>query len=300
MTQTRFFSTKTTLFLSLFLFDWRSVFPAMKHYRPLLLQELDVRLPGLHIRRLRLNRHLPDVDTLARHAHAFAQIHYYLSGRGTMVIGKTSWEIGPGSAVFLPPRQSHGFEETAGRRPLCLVVDFDWRGAAKQGVSQARLGQGDAAIIRRELGEITRLPDPGHAESRMVVAGAVLHILDTLFRGLTILPPQKRESPALVRHFERELQSAGEPLVPIATIATRMGYQTDYLNRIFKQATGQTLREYRDALLVKKARRLLAEHRRVGEVCDRLGFSDQNYFSRWFKKYTGSQPRAYAAARSGG
>lgn len=269
----------------------------MKHYRPLLLQELDVRLPGLHVRRLRLNRHLPNVDTLARHAHTFAQIHYYLSGRGTMVTGKTSWEIGPGTVVFLPPRQAHGFEETVGRRPLCLVVDLDWRGAAKHGVSQARLSQGDAATIRGQLATITRLSNPDRAESRLVVAGAVLHILDTLLRGLTILPPHKRESPALVRHFERELQRAGEPLVPIATIAARMGYQTDYLNRIFKQATGQTLREYRDALLIKKARRLLAEHRRVGEVCDQMRFPDQNYFSRWFKKYTGSQPRAYAAAR---
>lgn len=270
----------------------------MKHYRPLLLQELDVRLPGLHVRRLRLNRHLPDVDTLARHAHAFAQIHYYLSGRGTMVTRKTSWEIGPGTVVFLPPRQTHGFEETVGRRPLCLVVDLDWRGAAKQGTSHARLSQGDATTIRRGLADITRQPHPDQAENRLLVAAAVLRILDTLFRGLTILPPRRRESPALVRHFERELLQAGEPLVPIATIAARMGYQTDYLNRIFKQSTGQTLREYRDALLIKKACRLLAEHRRIGEVCDHLGFSDQNYFSRWFKKYTGSQPRAYAAPQS--
>ena len=290
------FSTKTTLFLSLFLFD----VPArpMKHYRPLLLQELDVRLPGLHVRRLRLNRHLPEVDTLARHSHPFAQIHYYLSGRGTMVTGKTSWKVGPGTVVFLPPRQSHGFEETVGRRPLCLVVDLDWRGAVKQGHGQARLTQGEAGAVRRELAGITRLADPGHADSRMVVAGAVLHLLDTLFRGLGILPPRTREMPALVRHFERELLRADEPLIPIATIAARMGYQTDYLNRIFKHSTGQTLREYRDALLIKKACRLLSEHRRVGEVCDLLGFSDQNYFARWFKKYTGSPPRDYAVTRT--
>lgn len=271
------------------------LFP-VKHYRPLLLQELDVRLPGLRIRRLRLNRHLPEVDQFAEHSHSFGQILCYLSGRGTMLAEKKSYEVGPGSVVFLPPRSLHSFRETTGRRPLCLVLDLDWRGSVKHGVSLARLSQAEAANIRRELAEITRLPDPYHAGSRVFVAGAVLRILDTLLRGLAIIPSRQKESPALVRHFERELQKSPEPLPAIAEVASRMGYQTDYLNRIFKQATGQTLREYRDTRLVEKAARLLRENRRVKEVCESLGFLDQNYFARWFKKYTGVQPRAYAQA----
>ena len=272
----------------------------MKHYRPLLLQELDVRLPGVRIRRLRLNRHLPEVDQLARHSHAFSQVLCYLSGRGQMVLEERRQEIGPGSAVFLPPRCEHGFQETSGRRPLCLVLDLDWRGAVKHGVSQSRLNQAEATAIRRELAEITRLPDPTLATSRLLVAGVVLRILDTLLRGLGLLPVQRREMPAFVRQFDRELQKFAEPLPAITEVAARMGYQTDYLNRIFKEATGQTLREYRDSRLIEKARRLLREDRLVKEVCEMLGFLDQNYFSRWFRKYTGVQPRAWARSRTGG
>ncbi len=207
-------------------------------------------------------------------------------------------EIGPGSVVFLPPRREHGFRETSGRRPLCLVLDLEWGGAVKQGVVHARLNQAEATAIRRELAEITRLPDPTLATSRLFVAGVVLRILDTLMRGISLLPSRLRETPAIVRHFDRELQKSAEPLPAIREIAARMGYQTDYLNRIFKQATGQTLREYRDARVIEKARRLLREDRRVKEVCELLGFLDQNYFSRWFRKYTGIQPRAYASSLS--
>lgn len=268
----------------------------MKHYRPLLLQELDVRLPGVRIRRLRLNRHLPEVDQFARHSHAFSQILCYLSGHGRTTADGREQEIGPGSVVFLPPRCEHGFRETSGRRPLCLVLDLDWRGAVKHGLAQARLSQAEATAIRRELAEITRLPDPTLATNRLLVSGVVLRILDTLLRGLSLLPAQRRETPAFVRHFDRELQKSAGPLPSITEVAARMGYQTDYLNRIFKQATGQTLREYRDSRVIEKAQRLLREDRRVKEVCEMLGFLDQNYFSRWFRKYTGVQPRAWAGS----
>jgi AraC family transcriptional activator of pobA len=268
----------------------------VKHYRPLLLQELDVRLPGVRIRRLRLNRHLPEVDQLARHTHAFSQILCYFSGRGRMSAASREQETGPGSVAFLPPHCEHSFRETTGRRPLCLVLDLDWRGAVKRGAALGRLTQAESTEIRRELAEITRLSDPTSPSSRLLVAGVVLRILDTLLRGLGLLPARTRETPAFVRQFDRELQKAGEPLPAITDIASRMGYQTDYLNRIFKKATGQTLREYRDSRVVEKAQRLLRENRRVKEVCEILGFLDQNYFARWFRKYTGLQPRAWATS----
>jgi Response regulator containing CheY-like receiver domain and AraC-type DNA-binding domain len=257
-----------------------------------------VRLPGVRIRRLRLNRHLPEVDQLARHAHAFSQILCYLSGRGRMSVAGREQETGPGSVIFLPPHCEHSFRETTGRRPLCLVLDLDWRGAVKRGPSLGRLTQAESTEIRRELAEITRLSDPTHPSSRLLVAGVVLRILDTLLRGLDLLPARTGDLPAFVHQFDRELRKAEEPLPAITAIAARMGYQTDYLNRIFKKATGQTLREYRDARVIKKARRLLRENRRVKDVCAALGFLDQNYFSRWFRKYTGVQPREWAASVS--
>jgi len=266
----------------------------MKHYRPLLLQELDVRLPGLHLRRLRLNRHLPEVDRLTEHSHAFGQILCYLSGRGTMFSEKKGHEIGPGAVVFLPPKNAHSFRETSGRRPLCLVLDLDWRGSVKHGFSLARLGQSDAGNIRRELSALTKLPDPNLSGCRLLVAAVTLQILDILLRGLDILPPLPRQTPSFVRQFDRLLHGNDATRPAIAELAERMGYQTDYLNRIFKTATGQTLREYRDAFLIEKAKKLLRQNRRVRDVCAALGFFDQNYFARWFKKHTGLQPRAYA------
>lgn len=266
----------------------------MKHYRPLILQEIDVRLPGLRVRRLRMNRHLPEVDHLAEHSHSFTQILCYLSGTGMITaIGRT-YETNPGSVAFLPPNCLHSFRETSGRRPLCLILDVAWRGAVKHGFSLNRLNQSQVGDIKRELAGLVRVSDPSHASYRLLVAAGILRILDTLLRATGSLPAQQRETPAFVQRFERLLNQSETPLPQIAGLARNMGYQTDYLNRIFKQATGQTLREYRDALLLRKAVRLLREKPRIGQICEELGFMDQNYFSRWFKKLTGLQPRAYS------
>ena len=132
---------------------------------------------------------------------------------------------------------------------------------------------------------------------RLLAAAGILRILDTLLRATGGLPAQQRETPAFVRKFERLLNQSETPLPEIAGLARSMGYQTDYLNRIFKQATGQTLREYRDALLLKKTIRLLREKPMVKNVCSQLGFLDQNYFSRWFKKQTGLKPSIYTTAK---
>lgn len=266
----------------------------MKHSRPLLLQEIDVRLPGLRVRRLRMHRHLPEVDMLAEHSHSFTQILCYLSGSGLMTAAGQNYETGPASVAFLPPHCVHSFRETSGRRPLCLVLDLDWRGAVKHGFSLNRLSQSESGGIKRELAELTRVSDPTHASCRLLMAAGILRILDSLLRATGNLPTRRREIPAFVRRFERLLNQSETPLPEIAILAKQMGYQTDYLNRIFKRATGQTLREYRDAQLLQKAIRLLREKSLVKDVCEELGFLDQNYFARWFKKQTGLQPSAHA------
>lgn len=266
----------------------------MKHYRPLLIQEVDVRLPGVRLRRLRLNRHLPEVDSLSEHAHAFSQILCYLSGRGTMTVARDRHEITPGAVALVPPHVDHAFHETSGRRPLCLVLDLELRGAAKRGFTLARLTLGDAAEVRRELATLTRLTDPNAAACRLVVAAAALRVADIFLRALGLLATQRRVEPPFVREFDRLLRREPDAAqASVAELARRLGYQPDYLNRVFKQATGRTLGEHRSAHLLERAKRLLREREFVKDVGAELGFADHNYFSRWFRKHTGRSPRAH-------
>ena len=245
------------------------------------------------MRRLRLNRHLPDAEVLAGHAHSYGQVLCYLNGRGMMVADAQKYEIAPASVVFVPPHIHHTFWESVGRRPLSLVLDVEWRGASKRGILIGRLSQAEVGAVRRDLSDLMRLEEPGRPECRLIVAAGVLRILDSLMRSLHVLPERQRQVPSFVQQFDRLVRQEGT--MEIKALASRLGYQPDYLNRIFREATGQTLREYRDTILIERAKALLKSRALIADAAGAVGFDDQNYFARWFRKHTGLQPRAFRA-----
>lgn len=84
--------------------------------------------------------------------------------------------------------------------------------------------------------------------------------------------------------------------LPIARekIAATIGLSPRQMERLLKQATGQTLAETRDALRFAQCTRLILEKgRRVKEVASESGFSDLSTFSRWFARKAGCSPRVY-------
>jgi len=271
----------------------------MRHYRPLLLQDLNLRLPGLRVRRLRLNRHLPETTNVRRHRHAHTQLLLYLGGNGLQRLGETQHPIRSGTLVFLPPGTAHAFRETAPRRPLCLVLDLDLRGAAKRKARLLRLTESDLTHIRHQLRAL------GQADSPLRTGTLVLDVLERLLAPLNWperASPPVEEAP-VVRRARRLLRQSEHEPPPLAELARRIGYQPDYLNRLLKQTCGLTLGQLRAEQRFLRARELLREPGTVADVADALGFADQNYFARWFKRQAGVSPSQWsggAASRTQG
>jgi len=260
----------------------------MRELRPLLLREIEVELPGLKVMRLCLNKHLPEVDALDDHAHGFCQMLCYLAGRGMLRANGREHQVLPGAVAFLPVGVVHGFRESTGRRPLCLVVDFEMTGGP--GFAFAQLSQSESTRLRRELSELGRMRHPDAPEARLRAAAAALRILDIQLRAAGVLEREARAMPAFVKKFIRLASDMDTSGNSIARLAHETGYQADYLNRKFKEVTGLTLIQQRDALRLDRAKRLIQQGLTVGEVAERVGFDDANYFSRWFKRHAGVSP----------
>ena len=77
-------------------------------------------------------------------------------------------------------------------------------------------------------------------------------------------------------------------------MATDLFYSANYINRIFKQVTGETIFNYASAFRIKKAKEMLLDPKiKLSGVSDAMGYSNPAYFSFIFKKATGLTPKEY-------
>ena len=77
-------------------------------------------------------------------------------------------------------------------------------------------------------------------------------------------------------------------------IAENIGYHPDYISRVFHEYTGETLTGYIQSEKIKRAIFLFTEtSMSVGQVAERLGYTNFSYFSQLFRKITGYTVRDY-------
>jgi AraC-like DNA-binding protein len=193
--------------------------------------------------------------------------------------------------AFLPPRVQHAFRRQANRRPVCLVLDFDWRGAQSRSVRVTRLPENDLHAAREQIARIAHCQRQSASEPPLHVSALILALLEMLL-GATVIPrqTQSRAQSALARKLHLLFTSPDAASLPLNQLARLAGYQHDYLNRLLKQDEGLTLGQMRAHHLLAEAQRRLPQAGSIADVAEALGFSDPNYFARWFRKHTGVSP----------
>lgn len=98
----------------------------------------------------------------------------------------------------------------------------------------------------------------------------------------------------------REIVSARlDGRIDVATVAGEVGLSASRLSHLFKQHTGRSIPAYVEERRMERAEDLLRmTDRTVAEVARAVGYDDPLYFSRRFRRRTGTSPRAWRAAVS--
>ncbi len=106
--------------------------------------------------------------------------------------------------------------------------------------------------------------------------------------------PESSQSQMLSQVLSYIRQNYRETLT-LQDISEKYNYNYAYLSRVFKQETGTPFIQYLTALRIEKAKEILRTDKtvKISEICDQVGFLDQNYFSRIFKKTVGMTPQNY-------
>lgn len=80
----------------------------------------------------------------------------------------------------------------------------------------------------------------------------------------------------------------------LTDLSDRVQLSPAYLSRVFKDNTGYSLIEFFNKMKIDKAKELIIEgNKKVKDVAHEVGFSDEFYFSRIFKKIEGVSPAEF-------
>jgi AraC family L-rhamnose operon transcriptional activator RhaR len=259
-------------------------------YQDILLEELDIRLPGINVRRLALHRHMDQVEKVKSHAHSYQQVLLYLRGRGVQRVAEKRIPVRRGTVISVRAREEHEFIKGRDVSPVCLVIDFKQADFAK--LYKTLQLSGDATNrIEQALYRLGRLHVRA-LDTPLAVGAEILGIIAIIqieggspgeMAAAKMHPVTEEVSGMIGRCNLAELTPAG--------IAKELGRTMDHINRQLKRESGVTIGQLLSSARLEKASDLLAEPDAViGEVAAVVGYLDQNYFSRWFRQQTGQTP----------
>lgn len=258
----------------------------MPAWSPILVQKVEIQALNLSIRKLQLNRHrLAEVHP---HRHDSPQIILYLSGSGRQSIAARTFPVRPGYLFLIPSGIDHGFTSAQESLPLCLVLDYERTDQRPRRIRHHRLGPETINELHTLL---SRIPPKGRL--KLSDYATVISVVSRLFELSRRSQIQSAPARSLSERTEQMLRQIEADTRPLRDIARQVGYAPDYLNRRLKAETGRGLRQARDAIRMERANRSLRAGRTVAEAAHAAGFSDPAYFSRWFRKQTGSTPSAF-------
>ena len=262
----------------------------MRRFRSLLINNVDIRMPGLHIRMFAVHRHLRNHTLIEAHRHKWSQALLYLAGVGRQIFPDGEVPVEPGTLVVVPQRVTHAFERTTSRVPLCLIINFRLKDPKALPKVFCTVNHSDLTQVRQQLAYLFRLQSKANETLAWESAAIILQLLITLLRSagwLEKAPVLMSGGPVSAIH---RLLFSMDLTIPLQQVADRSGYQRDHFNRLVKKETGLSLGQFRIQRRLFKSKELLAQGIKVAEVACAVGIPDQSYFARWFRCQTGQTP----------
>lgn len=95
-------------------------------------------------------------------------------------------------------------------------------------------------------------------------------------------------------------QHASEDIT-LQDVASRFYLSREYISRKFKQEMGENVSDYIAGIRMKRAKELLGNaNLKIAQIAEQVGFQDEKYFSKVFKKWTDCTPNDYRKHHYGG
>ncbi|MCJ8014227.1 AraC family transcriptional regulator [Paenibacillus sp. KQZ6P-2] len=226
-------------------------------------------------------------------------------GTGRLTLGEKSYTLKEGMLYYIRPGLFHVLElhtaETTGLLTVhfsCTRVNLNdsrWEIADEMPALHLEPAQSikdayPAQELFHKLVDCWNAKLPGYEFVSKI-------LLQQLFMAIIHHLKKKHQNDAASLKVEKIIQYMHQHLsgkVTLGELSELVQMAPTYLSRTFKETTGYTVIEFFNKLKIDKAKELLIEgDRKVKEVAQILGFTDEFYFSRMFKRIEGVSPSEF-------
>jgi len=247
------------------------------------------------------------------HRHDFFEVLYLAKGSGMHVIDSNKYEIKPPCVFFMSPGQAHKLELSNDVEGYIFIFTAEFYLINSSNQNRLlefpfffTLNQNNPPLLlkthtdiefletlfKRGVNEISKTQEFSHEMLRSILE-LILVTCSSLYDSNEPII-QKGKGQILVKRFFQLVEENFKNNLSVNDYAQILAITPNHLTQTVKLLTGKTSNEVIQSKQVLEVKRLLI-HTNLGvtEIANLLNFSDQSYFTKFFKKIAGLTPLQY-------
>lgn len=264
-------------------------------------------------------RYNPDFDFIGEY-HDFWEAVYIISSKAGVSADDKIYSLSQNDIIFHKPMEFHRIWAIEGLPVNAFIFSFKLSGVLaeklKNKVFHLSQAQGEAVMtLMREMREIeiqNSLTGPKAEDDKLnflehwnnsepintvIKCRTELLLLDIIKSELSPKEQYISRSADIYRQIIRIMKENLQKNLSVGDIARRCNFSEAYIKKIFSEFSDCGIHNYFIKLKIKEAVTLLETGLSVGEVSERLSFSNANYFAVCFKREMGCSPIRYIRKR---
>ncbi len=248
------------------------------------------------------------------HRHDFFEVLFLTKGSGTHIIDDNEYTIEPPCVFFLSPGQAHNLiasDDIDGFIYLFTTEFYQMKGVdtnrllefpffytIQQNNPPIQLTeQKDEMFLKSLFNRGVDELDNNLDDYSVDVLHSILELMLVSLSRLYVHEKQmitKAKGHILVKRFYQLVEDNYQKNISVNKYAEMLALTPNHLTQTVKHLTGKTSNEIIKAKVVLEVKRLLYyTNLSVTEISNQLNFTDQSYFTKFFKKETSLSPKQY-------
>jgi len=229
----------------------------------------------------------------------------FSSGKGHIAIGKKKYLLEKDMLFYICPAVMHSIE-IDGSEPLCFqsvhfsyghvyLADNHWE--IKNETRLLPLHEAQVLKDHYQVNDlfhklVSRLyaKQPGYEFAAKILLQQLIAVI------FETMKKQNQKATAFLK-IEQVIECMQQHIdcrITLRGLSDLVKLSPAYLSRIFKDTTGYTVIAFFNRMKIDKAKALLVESdKKIKEIAEELGFTDEFYFSRVLKKIEGMSPSEF-------